>query len=441
MRKCAQIICIALLLTALCLASAPVASAAADGFVLVELNEVYSFEQSRFYQRFPDGSSFRTNIPNGQATPGFASIELPPELEWALNRNGVYIEYASGEQVFQAGEYILTVFTPGGLRGEFAFTITEINLRDRSPEQARTVILSHVYANGSFYYTFQGGRSFAANVPNGAVANYPVQLRIDADLIAVLTRDGQTIPFQSGDTVAQDGQYHLMIVSMAALTPPDFSWLEGETLDPDTQVDWDEFAREAQEMFGNGGALDIFNLGEIEQMVFSFRILTRPTRDLTVFNLPSGFAFESILLDGVPVLPTGVHSHRFTRDGEYTVTLADTLGRAPNQIVRLTLDRTPPDIILGGVTSGFSTSGAVTLSTEPNATLSVFRNNMQVSPTGRYTQTGRYTVIARDEAGNVSISTFEIRFALPRSLILAGVLTLLALGVAGIVYARRSMKL
>jgi hypothetical protein len=72
-------------------------------------------------------------------------------------------------------------------------------------------------------------------------------------------------------------------------------------------------------------------------------------------------------------------------------------------------------------------------------TLTVFRNNIEAPPADVFRERGRYQIIASDEAGNTASLSFEIVFALPRRLVLAGLLALLAAGVAYVVYARRSM--
>jgi hypothetical protein len=402
-----------------------------------ELTEVYSAQDTKFLQWFSDGYSFKTSIPNGQITPGMVSAEFPAELAFSLTYNGAPMAYTSGEYLFQPGDYVFTVLTPNGIYGEFAFTVSDPGAGPNASESAQTVVLTHTYTDGRFVYTFENGRSFSANVPNGGITNYGVTFEGDSELICVLTKNGSAMLYEPGSVLIEDGYYYMRIISPMVVEAPDLSRFED---DSDTgAIDLDALERELASYDFSDEGLSGLEVGDIFQTIFSFQIINKPTRDVPVFNVPPGFELSSLYCNGEPMPPSGTRQHRMDRDGDYVITLRDAVSAAPEQMVKLTVKMIPPAVFLEGVINQNSSSGPVTVHVPAGVTLTVYRNNMETSPAGVYSERGRYQVIAIDEAGNTARLAFEIVFALPRSLTLGIVLALLVAGVAYVLYARRSM--
>ena len=431
-------------LIALPLLFRPSATASTLDYDREELSGEYSMEDSKFHHVFSDGRYFITSVPNGQITPGMVSVVFSNGLDWTLERNGQAMAYDSGDYLFQTGNYRFVVLSPQSrIYAEFDFQIAEVTVQSGFSDRAETVILDHSYENGAFRYTFENGGSFSANIPNGGITNHGVQIKTDRDLICLLTKDGSVIRYETGGVLTEEGYYHMRVISPMAIEIPDISWAadSGESLDDITQ---EEFERMLEEL-GNGweddgNPLQSLQPGAIYQTVFSFRILTGAARSLPVFNVPNGFGFGMVTLDGGEIEPSGMNYHRFTRDGGYLFVLRDKSGQAPDQVVTISIDATPPVIRLEGVTKGYATSGAVTVTANKDSLRwSAYRSNMEITPRDRYTESGRYTVIAVDGAGNSASAGFEITYTPPRNQILLIILAVLLAAVGYVIYSRRNM--
>ncbi len=286
-------------------------------------------------------------------------------------------------------------------------------------------VLSHSYEGDVYRYIFDNGRSFTSSVPNGAVTNSSVSFSFDEGLLCFLEKDSESWLYEEGEVFTEDGAYYLTIISPVTAEEPDFSMLEGDFTDIDV------------------AALEEYEIptGENMQTMFSFRIVTGPTRDVPVFNAAYGFSIKSITLDNAPVLPGGAYSASLMRDGVYTITQQDETSTAPETTVRIEQRRTPPPITLSGVALYGSTAGEVAVSTTEGVSLAVYRNGVLTGAAGAYNENGNYRVLATDAAGNTTHAEFRIVFSLPKPLVLVGALALLTAACVYVLHARNSMKL
>ena len=431
-------------LIALSLFFMPSAAASYLDYDREELNGEYSMEDSRFHHVFSDGRYFITTVPNGQITPGMVSVVFSNGLDWMLERNGQAMAYDSGDYLFQTGNYSFVILSPqSGIYAEFDFQIAEVTVQSGISDRAETVILNHSYENGVFRYTFENGGSFSANIPNGGITNHGVQIKTDRELICLLTKDGAVIRYETGGILTEEGYYHMRVISPMAIEIPDISWItdSGASLDDITQEEFDRMLEELENgLEDDDEPLQSLQPGAIYQTVFSFRILTGAARSLPMFNVPNGFGFGTVTLDGAEIEPSGINYHRFTRDGGYVFVLKDKSGQAPDQVVTLNIDATPPVIRLEGVTKGYAASGAVTVTANKDGLRwSAYRSNMEVTPKDTYTESGRYTVIAVDGAGNSASAAFEITYTPPKNMFLLIILAVLLAAVGYVIYSRRSM--
>ncbi|MCL2069165.1 MAG: hypothetical protein FWH00_04620, partial [Oscillospiraceae bacterium] len=224
------------------------AHAATDEYIYEELTEMYSAQELKFLQWFSDGYYFKTSVPNGQDTPGVVNAEIPEGLVWSLEYNGEYMEYSSGDYLFQPGDYRLTVFSPSGVCGVFAFTITapDIPAADIT-HRARTVVLGHTYTNGEYVFSFENGRSFSSNIPNGAITDKSVTLSFGDMLIFFVIKDGVPLVYQPGDVFEEDGYYFVRIISPMLIQPPDLSRFTDPESDYNEEgADIEELTRQAE---------------------------------------------------------------------------------------------------------------------------------------------------------------------------------------------------
>ncbi|MCL2056497.1 MAG: hypothetical protein FWH02_04650 [Oscillospiraceae bacterium] len=409
-----------------------------EHFVRGELTEVYSAQDAAFLQWFSDGYSFKTSVPQGQVSPGLVSADFPSELKWSLERDGEPMEYNSGDYLFQQGKYTFTVLTPNDIYAEFSFAVSELGARETAANNSETVTLTHRYLDGMFVYTFENGKGFSANVPNGGITNYDVRLNTDSELICILTRNGSAIRHESGGAITEDGYYHMVITTLSDAGVPDLSGIM-DASEP-SSFSMADLEREAANYSFSESELAGLTIGSIHRTVFSFQIVTRPTRDIAVFNAPIGFELASVFLGGEYTEPADKAWHRFDRDGDYIITLTDTVSSAPDQVVRLSVRRLPPPVRLEGAVNGFSAPPPVSVIADEGVSIRVLRNGMEITPQAQYKEPGRYIIMAEDEAGNTARFSFDITRALPASLILLILLCVLVVCVIYVVYARRTMS-
>lgn len=258
---------------------------------------------------------------------------------------------------------------------ESAFFPDEEVISDNSAgerEEFNNPLFTTAYDDGSGFYTVTllSGESFYTNVPNGMLTNEAVSFQNDGNLNLTLYRNGEPVEdFDPSDFVRQAGNYSLVISSDS----PDF-----------------------QNAYGGSSP------------VYRFRIFSAPVNDAQILYAPEGAAFTRVRMDGVEMERGGSIRDDVVyleEDGEYELSFTDMAG---SHEVRFVLDTFAP---------------VVTVAEEPNlATIGyygnvsrceLYRGKELVSDTEvveEVTRSGRYTLYAYDEAGNVTDMDFQVQY-------------------------------
>ncbi len=140
-----------------------------------------------------------------------------------------------------------------------------------------------------------------------------------------------------------------------------------------------------------------------------FRIVKRVTGELYQYVIPEGFYLTTVLFNGVDVT-TGYGSVDMTEEGYYDVTYVCAVTQMSYSL-KVSVDHTPPQVVFKGLNSKNQAKGPVTLEgLDENDTVYVTYNDesSHLDMKNRLTESGRYSVVVVDEAGNVVSKNFRI---------------------------------
>ena len=246
------------------------------------------------------------------------------------------------------------------------------------PEETKPVessdnpLFSTAYDEETGFYTVTllSGETFYTNVPNGMLTNEAVSFQNSPDVNLTLYRNGEPQEdYDTADYVRQDGNYAMVISANSA----GFERMYGE-----------------------------------KSPVFRFKIFSAPVNDAQILYAPEGATFNRVRMDGVEMEKGDKIRDEVVyleEDGDYELSFTD---RAGSHEVSFTLDTSSP---------------VVAVTEEPNlATIEYFgnvsrcelyREDELVSDTevvSQVTRSGRYTLYAYDEAGNVREMEFRVRY-------------------------------
>lgn len=150
----------------------------------------------------------------------------------------------------------------------------------------------------------------------------------------------------------------------------------------------------------------IVTRGGAETRLLTFAIVGNLAGDLSGYRMPDNFAVTGLRWNDAEIDYSSTLVD-FTDEGDYAVTYRC----VPTQRIytlRVTIDHTPPVLILDGVADGVA-HGPVTLSCEEeNVTARVLLDGEEIKESSTLSQTGRYDVTVTDAAGNSRTYTFRI---------------------------------
>lgn len=174
-----------------------------------------------------------------------------------------------------------------------------------------------------------------------------------------------------------------------------------------------------------------------DEVQFSFTIQSGLTRSLVEYNLPSGFTFTSVSINGEDAT-AGYSSYiEFLEEGEYRLRYScEEIGRSYS--LTFTLDRTAPVLALPEVVEG-EAWGPVTLADMEKGSWVQVECSGEVSqvtsPSTVLREPGRYTLTTFDQAGNSSSYSFILHFYLNFSAVTA--IGLAAAAIGGLIFYSR----
>ena len=246
------------------------------------------------------------------------------------------------------------------------------------------------------YVNEVGDLSFSSNIPNGAVlsAGQTASITIPTGLSATLFRNGNEVTDMKLTEITESGSYLVEVISSG---------------------------------FGDSAS-------------FSFQILRERSNALHEFILPSGFSFESVLINGDMVTPEYSNYMELIEDGEYRITWA-----CPDIDQRFVLtfirDVDAPVLALPQVVDGQAHSPVTLTDLEENAYIYLEcdgETKTIVSPSTEIKDAGTYTLTVYDQAGNSTQYNFTIHFYL--NLSAAAAISMLLAAIVGLSAYSRHIK-
>lgn len=146
-----------------------------------------------------------------------------------------------------------------------------------------------------------------------------------------------------------------------------------------------------------------------ETQLLSFQIVKQVTGALSRYIMPDGFRVTEVKIDGKKVAH-GTDSVDMTQEGDYVIEyLCD--ANSVSYTLKLSVDHTPPDVSFLGLDDDDTARGPVTVSgLQKGDTVSVIYNDEKgkLDDDNQVSETGYYTVIVTDEAGNTTEKSFRI---------------------------------
>ncbi|MDR1205813.1 MAG: hypothetical protein LBL26_10100 [Peptococcaceae bacterium] len=427
----------------------------------VDITGTYHIDQGLFEQNFAN-KFFYTDIENGGMTSNSVYVELPAGINVRMERDGAATAFVNRMNIVDPGAYVLYLSfmddQDGIVNGVFRFRIASrgeaadgsagvdpalggfLDDTAMTDDEIGALIDSYIYGDagggagagtgaatrvltgngvytgldelydsraGMFLETTASERAFFSNIPNGAVVNFPVAFAFPAQFGEVsLTRNGEAYPYIPGGTIQEDGAYCMTFGGndLAALTasgpPPGFN----------------------------------------------FKIVTRPTADMDIYNAPWGYTVTQALRDGGPLNYQG-NVVMMEEDGLYTIELAAEYAEVEGMTVEFTRDTTAPEFRLNGVQNGRSTGLEVTVEylSEDAVSATLYKDGAAVGfrMDEAIGDPGTYYLVVYDPAGNYATAGFEMRYrmnAVSIGLIIGLVGLLAAVTVLILMRGRRDLR-
>ena len=346
-------------------------------------------------------------VENGGHTNGSASFTWTDEaivsLEIGDGLGRQTIKYKSGDEITLDGHYILTFENYDGYKMVYTFTIDTIK---------PSVVI-------------EGGES-------GASTNNDVCLTIEEEgLVAELFKDGVSMgEYVSGTVITESGSYRL-VVSDDADNSIEILFVIDKFVDIDINVNDKGLANDVTIVANEdvnytltmGDAAIDYEMGTTitnpgtYSLVVTDEIGNRTEMSFTVVkSLVSKFehnfddmqGFEKVLVNGEDKRLNYGTLELFA-DGEYEVGV---VANGVTYTFNITVDGTKPTIKLNGVENGGKTENPVIITDlSEKGEVTVYLNNEKLlyELGNELTEDGKYRVVAKDECGNTTEYTFEIK--------------------------------
>ena len=185
-----------------------------------------------------------------------------------------------------------------------------------------------------------------------------------------------------------------------------------------------------------------YNSSKGEQQLFSFTIVGPKTGAIHSYQLPKSFRVDSVTLNGKEI-STSRNFIEMEEEGVYAIAY-----RCERTDIRyyldVTIDHTPPEVVFTGIDDDDKARGPVSWEgLKDTDTLLVFKDGGEfLYEDNRLTQSGRYTVMVYDDAGNGFTKNFTILIYLDKNgFMFVGVIALVIGALVGyLIWQRKHMK-
>ena len=336
------------------------------------------------------------------------TISATEDVVVEVTKNGEPMEYELEDAITEPALYTVRITDALGNTKELSFTIIEthyfkfeqefdnipgfegikVNGNDFTLDKGTLVLTDSgeyvvdVTANGatySFTVNIDSAVDYTIDVHNKGLAN-TVTLNSTEKLTVTVTKDGEVIEYEIGTTLTETGAYTVKMV----------------------------------DVYGNAKELS-FTIIDPLYSKFEEEIDTLP-------------GFDKVLVDGEEVtLDKGTII--LQESGTYEITI---VADGVEQNVTVTVDSTPPGVVISGVENGGSTKGAVIITDlSSDATMMVYLDDelIEYNLGDELAEVGKYRIVLEDAAGNVSEYSFEILWKMPTVAII--LIVIAVLGIAG----------
>ncbi len=250
--------------------------------------------------------------------------------------------------------------------------VTDSSSSDVVPSQQTVILADGVSydrtAHNFSYATPDRSGYIRSSVANGMITTSKVSVDIPDGLSVSLYRDGEPQPEMDTLNIVDAGSYALVMTN-----------------------------------------------SESQYQILNFRIVPEKTGAITAYDIPDGFTLQTLDHEGDAQDTTGVSSVDLQKDGKYRMTYrCDATGI--DYSLSVTIDHTPPEITLEGVTDGMAKGPVTVKGLEKSDRVTVTRDKTQLTEplllTNVLKTPGAYHIVVTDDAGNTTVKDFTIRFYL-----------------------------
>lgn len=434
----------------------------------VTLSEQYHEEYKIYEEAIANAFFLYTNVANGGMTDEPVSIDIPVNVLYTMEKDGVQIAYTSGQKLYERGTYVLRLTAvenpelPLSEQTEYQ-TVFRFRIQEKPPEETVEAISADVYDTNGYDSTEEldlielEEQTLKEETEQKAAETMP-----ESSEAIMENENGEQNPERLDETAAEtdqtqaehvrtqkydmeSGMYIVTLengISMTSNIP------EGYIGPADAQLEVDVMDESDMTLYWNDTPVEFANgyiVSEpgsyrlvIQDEAFVFRIASA-VYDLDSYPAPMGMWFTGAYLEAEPLALQSDRMVRMEQDGTYTIFME---GESGEEIeVALRKDTAAPEVYVtveNGIASiQYLSEDIEEIRLEKSGSLVEGFNENSISTPGKY----RLTVI--DGAGNETVQEFVIKYRM-NGYGIAAILLCIAVvaGVTGFVfYTKKNMKI
>lgn len=453
----------------------------------VTLYETYIDEYETYEESMNDIFFFYSNTENGAFTSESVTFDLPENLTYTLEKNGVEISYSASEEITEPGNYVLRLtgfYESANYNASFRFSIREKTaeketVEDDAEMEENELEYDEIYDDPAFsledteYDELENmDASLEIMDDNGVINEDALQQSIENqgselyDHTGITQASSTSVTTTTGMTQAYDltsGYYILNMfhgtniwsnIPNGAIVNTSVSLIMPDTVTATVSKDGQLYEYSGMNFTEEGFykisfyesslAFSLVYPEEKDYPFLTFRIVQSPVNDITIFNAPQNTHIQYVIRNEEylyladmenPANAPLLNYYWMTEDGTYTFHVLDD-SEAYGYDVKLTLDKQKPSFgiqIKNGV-------AAVQYAADDIAYVELTLNGNQVSNFSPYEIKGKgdYILNVYDNAGNCASASFHLGNSFQSANVTAIVLVILI--VLGILFVIRRSK-
>ncbi len=319
------------------------------------------------------------------------------------------------------------------------------------PVTDKSIERTYDASKNMYKYALSENTTFSSSVPNGVITNDEVYIDISDKVSYQFTKDGEKYNYSRGEAITDDGIYNLAVtvdnVSDFKFDFSNFNFsLDSLENVPEYENEGTEIVSETVDESNDVNVVnESWGLPNGTVFNFKFRIISKTCNNINIFNLPSDYAFDSIIFgeDSVGDVKK-LNSFSLSTDGKYVFNFYDINNPKKRFSTEIIVKRNLPILKLQGVSNGLATYSSVSVDTyEDDVTYIATCNGESIKPySGAFSEAGYYVVTAKDEAGNTNEYNFRILYTMNISggTVIAIAVILLGSLAGYIIYLKKHMR-